>query len=208
MFEASGYEGRVVVEAVLTNYICGSTTIHFDVIAPKTVTFERESGQVNPVNQPTWQGLTMLGYAYWYFGPDDVSFYNLEGGETHSEAFRTGWFVANAQATGQSESHPAWIGGAGGSLTNEVVSGKGTKSPSADMIQLSATQPPVPINQTGKFEWKIRWKYRLKNETGDGTPFGDEVIQCFEIYQLNPPNPTGGLNGFMGRGGKGNVTIP
>jgi hypothetical protein len=48
---------------------------------------------------------------------------------------------------------------------------------------------------------KLKWKYRLKDKPGDGTPFVD-VLQWFEL------TPCEGVNEFTAKGGKGNVTVP
>lgn len=135
--------------------------------------------------------------ADWYYGPDDVCFYNVVGGETAAPAVRTGCFLDDSSTD---RAHDPWIAGLGGNLTKTVTSGKGTKCETPDHIRLGRWQPPV-IDKTGRFEWNIQWKYRLKWGSGDGTPFAP-VTQWMEVISGQ------GFNGFNGKGGKGNVNVP
>ncbi len=202
-FNAGGKEETVKIEAKLTNYQNAAVFLSFDVITPKSVLFEKvPTPEGYPVGngitiEPNPVGIKMLFYADWYFGPDDVCFYNIVAGETGAPAVRTGCFFDDPSTN---QPHLAWVGNAGQSLTKIVVVGKGTKGPTPDSIGFGRYQPPL-IDKPGRCEWNLEWKYRLKGETGPGTPFAP-ITQWMEII------PGQGLNGFTGKGGKGNVTVP
>ncbi|MFZ2639758.1 MAG: LamG-like jellyroll fold domain-containing protein [Verrucomicrobiia bacterium] len=197
LFTASGQEGKVEVEGTAAN---GSkVSVEFDVIAPKTVKFVRVDGGLRQIGSPV--GFVMHVWLEWFFGPDDVCFYNLVAGETGVDPDLSGFFESDPAYA--ERKHKAWIAGEFGDLTTIVIPGKGTMGCTPDETGLSACEdlPCYPINQTGRFEWNLHWKYRLKNDTGDGTPF-------YPVMQWMAIIPGVGVNGFTAAAGKGDVILP
>ena len=82
-------------------------------------------------------------------------------------------------------------------------SGQRHESIGWDTVRNSANEPPT-IDRTGRFDWSIQWKYRIKGTSGLGTPFFP-VTQWMEIVSAVAGQPN--RNGFTGKGGKGNVTV-
>ena len=158
----------------------------------------------------------------WYFGPDDVNFYALEAGETGTEGQAKGWFakLENGNTYTTRSYHDAWIGNEvlrrppmpvqinkdnNGLLSKIVVKGKGTKCLNPDHATAGATQPPA-IDSTGRFEWPIKWKWRLKGHDGPGTPFAP-ATQWLEIIPGSTDTGSSVIP-LQVKGGKGNVTVP
>ncbi len=196
LFTASEQEKPAEIEATLTNYQNAKSVVTFNVITPKSITFEQTEGPGIAIDDNP-AGIRMEFKADWYYGPDDVCFYNVVGGETAAPAVRTGCFLDDPDTD---QPHAAWIGGPGGNLTKTVTQGKGTKCQTSDGIRLGRWQPPA-IDKTGRCEWNLLWKYRLKWGSGEGTPFAP-VTQWMEVISGQ------GFNGFNGKGGKGNVNVP
>ncbi|MEQ1934555.1 MAG: hypothetical protein ABL962_11885 [Fimbriimonadaceae bacterium] len=151
-FDAGEKKEKVKVRATLTNYGNATVDTEFDVTIPESIKFEKDwdaSGAASNLCNVD------LG-AYFFFGPDDVSFYNVKGGESEAPPNATGYFD---QAPFNTHNHTYWVGGLpnGGDLTRTVVAGKGTKSRIADTINPGATPP----YSTGHWHWDIKWLYQL-----------------------------------------------
>ncbi|MBP7951241.1 MAG: hypothetical protein KA004_16445 [Verrucomicrobiales bacterium] len=166
MFVASEQEKKAEIEATLTNYQNAKAVVSFDVITPKTITLEKTAPPQGFNYDPSGitvdpnvgqGGIRMEFHAKWYFGPDDVCFYNLQGGETAADPVLTKWFTLDPWYS--QRKHPEWIGGppdGHGNLTKKVVQGKGTEGEVPDHIQLGAWQPPTfdqqdPNKRGGRF---------------------------------------------------------
>lgn len=216
MFIASDQEDEVEIEATLTNYQNEKKVVKFEVITPKTITFEKipppqgfhyDPSGITVQPEVGQGGFLMEFHAKWYFGPDDVCFYNVQGGETAAAPVLTKWFTLDSWSAGQN--HNEWIGGppeGHGNLTKTVVKDKGTECEVPDHIRGGAWQPPTfdqqdPNKRGGRFEWNIQWKYRIKDKPGNGTPFAPAV----QWLELIPGNQ---VNGFSAKGGKANVPVP
>jgi len=201
MFTASGQEGKAVVEGTLTDYDNAKVSVEFEVIPPKTVTLKRVSGLLRKINTP---GFGFELQTKWFFGPDDVCFYNVVGGETGCEPKRKGVFEQNYYNTPHKDQT---LDDDGHWLTNQVVPGKGTMSLGEDWYRYGAfhTPPKLYLNQTGRIEWNVQWKYRLKSETGgNGTPFYP-MQMWMEIVPEKVPGQ--GINGFTAEAGKGDIKL-
>lgn len=195
-FDAGEKKEKVKVRATLTNY--GNVTIdtEFDVTIPESIKFEKDWDTSGAASNSSHINIG----AHFYFGPDDVSFYNVKGGESESTPVVSGYFD---QEPFKSHKHPYWVGGLpnGGDLTRTVILGKGTKSQFADTINPGA----VPVYSTGHWHWDIKWLYQLP-----GHPTTEAGIEFATVRQwcdltLTPGTPsTIKIEGGKGPGnGKG-----
>lgn len=144
--------------AVITVTVAGQqATVTFQVIAPSSVSMEAHGTRHVAGTEPN------AGFhAFFYIGPGDVSFANVETLEHDVGAAARGHW-ASFNGIGH-QPGTDWA-----TFSNAVASGKGTKSNFMDNCLSGTTGTGAPY--AGNYSFAILWFYRVVGTGGGGTRF-------------------------------------